>query len=353
MQPNAGRDACGYIKARSLPCSNSKQAGNALDADCTFLSHITPPMQDYEKLGVFYLGRHFDLSSKKATSELLLYPSKHLVTHGLVVGMTGSGKTGLCFDLIEEAAIDGIPAILIDPKGDLSNLLLTFPDLRGEDFVPWINEDDARKQNVSPADYAVQQAEFWRKGLAKWDQDGERIRRLRAAAEFTVYTPGSSAGVPVSIVKSFAAPPPEIMEDMESLRERVTSTVAGLLGLVGIAVDPIKSRESILLANLLQSAWAKGRDLDLAALIQEIQQPSVTRIGVLDIESFYPAKDRFELAMQLNNLLASPGFAAWMEGEALEIGRMLYTGTGKPRVAIFSIAHLGESEIGRASCRER
>src|SRR5688572_8071192 len=197
-----------------------------------FLAHRSAVMQDYEKLGVFYLGRHYDLNKKQATSELLLYPSKHLVTHGLVVGMTGSGKTGLCFDLIEEAAIDGIPAIIIDPKGDLSNLLLTFPDLRAEDFAPWINEDDARKQNVSPADYAAQQAEVWRKGLAKWDQDGERIRRLRAAAEFTVYTPGSSAGVPVSIMKSFAAPPLEIMEDMESLRERVTSTVAGLLGLV-------------------------------------------------------------------------------------------------------------------------
>ncbi len=301
-------------------------------------------MQDYEKLGVFYLGRHYDLKKKKATADLLLYESKHLVTHGLVVGMTGSGKTGLCFDLIEEAAIDGIPAILIDPKGDLANLLLTFPDLRAEDFTPWVNEDDARKQGVPVADLGAQQAELWRKGLAAWDQDGARISRLRAAAEFAVYTPGSNAGLPVSIMKSFGVPPPEIMEDGESLRERVASTVAGLLGLVGVAADPVKSRESILLANVVQTAWGKGRDLDLAALIQEVQQPSVARIGVLDIESFYPAKDRFELAMQLNNLLASPSFAAWMEGEPLDIGRMLYTPTGKPRVAIFSIAHLGDSE---------
>lgn len=301
-------------------------------------------MQDYEKLGVFYLGRHHDLKKKKTKSELVLYESKNLVTHGLVVGMTGSGKTGLCFDIIEEAAIDGIPSIVIDPKGDLGNLLLTFPELRPQDFEPWINEDDARKKGVSVGDFAAQQAALWKKGLAGWDQDGERIRRLRAAADFAIYTPGSSAGLPVSILKSFAVPPPEILEDGELLRERVSSTVTGLLGLVGINADPVKSRESILLANLLQSAWAKGRDLDLAGLIQEVQNPSVQRIGVLDLEAFFPAKDRFELAMQLNNLLASPSFAAWVEGEPLDVGKFLYTSTGKPRVAIFSVAHLGDSE---------
>ncbi len=301
-------------------------------------------MQDYEKLGVFYLGRYYDLNKKKSLPELLLYESKHLVTHGLVVGMTGSGKTGLCFDIIEEAAIDGIPSIVIDPKGDLGNLMLTFPDLRPEDFAPWINEDDAQKQGLSVADFAARQAELWRRGLAIWDQDGERIRRLRAAAEFALYTPGSSAGQQVSILKSFAVPPPEILEDGELLRERVSSTVTGLLGLAGISADPTKSRESILLANVLQSAWGKGRDLDLAGLIQEVQNPSVQRLGVIDVEAFYPAKDRFELAMQLNNILASPGFTAWTQGEALDAGRLLYTEGGKPRVAIFSIAHLGDSE---------
>ena len=305
-----------------------------------------PPaiMQDYEKLGVFYLGRHHNLKKKKTQPELLLYESKNLVTHGLAVGMTGSGKTGLCFNLIEEAAIDGIPSIVIDPKGDLGNLMLTFPELRPQDFAPWINEDDARKQGVSVADFAAQQAGLWKQGLASWDQDGERIRRLRAAADFAIYTPGSSAGLPVSILKSFAVPPPEILEDGELLRERVSSTVTGLLGLVGINADPVKSRESILLSNLLQNAWAGGRDLDLAGLIQEVQNPSVQRVGVLDLEAFFPAKDRFELAMQLNNLLASPSFAAWGQGEPLDIGRFLYTPAGKPRVAIFSVAHLGDSE---------
>jgi hypothetical protein len=301
-------------------------------------------MRDYEKLGVFYLGRYYDLRQRKSLPEPLLYDSRHLVTHGLVVGMTGSGKTGLCFDIIEEAAIDGIPAIVIDPKGDLGNLLLTFPDLQPRDFEPWVNEDDARKSGLSVSDFAAAQADVWRKGLAQWDQDGERIRRLRAAADFALYTPGSGAGMPVSILKSFAAPPPEVMEDGESLRERITSTVTGLLGLAGIDADPVKSRESILLANVIQNAWTSGRDLDLATLIQEVQAPSVQRIGVIDLEAFYPAKDRFELAMQINNLLASPGFANWTRGEPLDIGRFLHTEGGKPRVAIFSIAHLGDSE---------
>lgn len=301
-------------------------------------------MQAYEKLGVFYLGRHYDLQKKQCLADLVLYESKNLVTHGLVVGMTGSGKTGLCFDLIEEAAIDAIPSIVIDPKGDLGNLLLTFPDLRPQDFEPWINEDDAQRKGVPVAQFAAQQAELWRKGLAEWDQDGDRIRRLRDAADFALYTPGSSAGLPVSILNSFAVPPPEILEDGELLRERVNSTVTGLLGLIGMEADPVKSRESIFLANLLQSAWAKGRDLDIAGLIQEVQNPSIQRVGVMDLEAFYPAKDRFELAMQLNNLLASPSFAAWTQGEPLDVGRFLHTAEGKPRVAIFSIAHLGDSE---------
>ncbi|MFL5327422.1 MAG: ATP-binding protein [Gemmataceae bacterium] len=301
-------------------------------------------LPDYEKLGVFYLGRKYDPATKKPTGELILYPSKNLVTHGLVVGMTGSGKTGLCFDIIEEAAIDSIPAILIDPKGDLSNLLLTFPDLKPDEFKPWINADDAAKAGISVDDFAQQQAELWKNGLATWGQDADRIRRLRDAADFAIYTPGSSAGLQVSVLSSFARPPAEILEDSELLRDRVGTTVAGLLQLVGVDADPVKSREAVLLSNLLQTAWTKGRDLDLSELIQEVQKPSIKKIGVLDVDSFFPAKHRFELAMQLNNLLASPGFSAWMEGEPLDVGQLLHTKAGKPRIAIFSIAHLGDSE---------
>ncbi len=301
-------------------------------------------MEDYEKLGVFYLGRPYDMAKKSKKEGLLLYDSKDLVTHGVCVGMTGSGKTGLCISLLEEAALDGVPAIAIDPKGDLPNLLLTFPELRAEDFAPWINEDDARKKGLSPEEYAKQQAELWKNGLAGWGEGGERIRRLRQAADFVIYTPGSSAGIPVSILKSFAAPPAAIVSDAELLGERIGTTATSLLGLMGIEADPIRSREHILISTILDSAWKQGRDLDLASLIQQIQAPPVTKIGVMDIESFYPSKERFGLALSLNNLLAAPGFSAWLEGESLDINSILYTPSGKPRISIFSIAHLSDAE---------
>jgi hypothetical protein len=301
-------------------------------------------MEDYEKLGVFYLGRPYDLGKKSPKEGLILYDSKDLVTHGICVGMTGSGKTGLCIGLLEEAALDGIPAIVIDPKGDMPNLLLTFPDLHTEDFVPWINEDDARKKGLSAEEYARKQAELWKNGLAGWGQTGERISRLRQSADFVIYTPGSSAGLPVSILKSFAAPPAAILDDTELLGDRISSTATSLLGLMGKEADPIRSREHILISTILDSAWKQGRDLDLASLIQHIQTPPVAKIGVMDVESFYPSKERFDLALSLNNLLAAPGFSAWLEGEPLDINGILYTPEGKPRVSIFSIAHLSDAE---------
>ena len=304
----------------------------------------TQTSEGFEKLGVFYLGRPYELATKQAKPGWLLYDSKDLVTHAVCVGMTGSGKTGLCLALLEEAAIDNIPAIIIDPKGDLGNLMLTFPSLKGEDFQPWINEDDARKKGLAPADYAQAQAELWAKGLAGWQQDGARIQRLRDAADVVMYTPGSNAGLPVSILKSFSAPTADVLEDSELLRERISTTVTSLLGLLGIEADPIQSREHILLSTILDQTWRNGQDLDLATLIQAIQSPPVSRIGVMDVDSFFPSKDRFALAMKLNNLLAAPGFQAWLEGEALDMQSIMYTPSGKPRLAIFSIAHLNDAE---------
>jgi hypothetical protein len=301
-------------------------------------------MQDFEKLGVFYLGRLYDVRNRSGLEDLLLYDSRDLVTHAVCIGMTGSGKTGLCLSLIEEAAIDGIPAILIDPKGDIANLLLTFPELRSQDFAPWINEEDALKKGLSPQDYASQQADLWKNGLLKWGQDGERIKRLRESADFVIYTPGSNAGLPISILKSFAAPPIEIREDAELLQERITTTVTSLLGLLGIEADPIRSREHILVSTILADSWQRGEDLDIGRLIQLIQSPPVTRIGMLEVESFYPAKDRFELAMQLNNLLAAPGFSLWLEGDPLNINEFLHSPSGKPKVSIFYIAHLNDAQ---------
>ncbi|HVN39168.1 MAG TPA: DUF87 domain-containing protein [Myxococcota bacterium] len=299
---------------------------------------------DYEKLGVFYLGREFDLAAGRAGEAPLLYDSKDLTTHAVVVGMTGSGKTGLAISLLEEAAIDGIPVVAIDPKGDLPNLLLTFPELRPEDFRPWVDAAGAARAGHTPDEEAKALAAQWRDGLAASGQDGARIARFAGAAERIVWTPGSRAGRPISVLRSFAAPLPALREDDEALRERAQGAISGLLALVGVEADPLRSREHILLTTLLCGAWREGRDMDLGALIQAIQKPGLERVGVLDLETFFPARDRAALATSLNNLLAAPGFAVWSEGPPLDAPTLLFAEGGRPRLSIVSIAHLSESE---------
>ena len=300
-------------------------------------------MQDFEKLGLFYLGREFDVAAGKRLDAPVLYDSRDLVTHAVCAGMTGSGKTGLCISLIEEAAIDGVPVIAIDPKGDLGNLLLTFPSLAAGDFRPWIDEDEARRAGVSADAFAAQQAVMWQKGLADWGEDGARIERLRKAADFAIYTPGSRSGLPVSLLQSFAAPAAAVRDDAELLGERAASTATSLLSLAGVDAPP-RSREHTLVTNILTSAWKGGGDLDLAALIQQIQAPPFQKVGVVDLEAFFPQKERFDLSMRFNAVLAAPGFEQWFEGEPLDPAKLLYTSDGRPRVAVFSISHLGDAE---------
>src|ERR1044071_4947471 len=286
---------------------------------------------DFEKLGVFYLGREYDPATSTLKDDLVLYDSKDLTTHAVCVGMTGSGKTGLCLSLLEEAALDGVPATCIDPKGDLGNLMLTFPNLSAAEFEPWVDAGDAAPKGMSVADFAAQTAETWKKGLAEWNQPPERIARLRAAADVAIYTPGSDAGIPLSVLRSFAPPSPELLADAGALRDRVGAVVSGLLSLLRIEADPIGSREHILLANILEGAWRSGLNLDMTGLIQAVQKPAFDKLGAFDLETFFPAKDRLKLAMQLNNLIASPGFATWMSGEPLDAQRLLVTPEGKPR----------------------
>lgn len=301
-------------------------------------------MQDFEKMGLFYLGKQVEVPSGKLTEELLLYPSKDLTTHAVILGMTGSGKTGLGIDILEEAAIDKIPAIIVDPKGDLGNLLLTFPRLSAEDFLPWIDEGEAERKGEPLAQYAEQVAASWKKGLAEWGEGPDRLSRLRDSAEITLYTPASRAGIPLSILSSFAAPSKEITLDPGAMRDRVLSLTSSLLGLIGVQADPIKSREHILIATIIDQAWSEGKSLDIAGLIQQVQKPPFQKVGVLDLETFFPSKERVALSVSLNNLLASPGFQAWMEGETLDINTLLHTPEGKPRLAILSIAHLSDTE---------
>jgi hypothetical protein len=297
----------------------------------------------FEKLGLFYLGRRHDPATGQTVDEPVLYDSRDLVTHAVCVGMTGSGKTGPCLGLMEEAAIDGVPVIAIDPKGDLGNLLLTFPRLSPEEFRPWVNEDDARRAGVSADAFAAEQAKTWAAGLQSWGQDAARVQRLRDAAEFAIFTPGSRAGRPVSILSSFSAPAPAEREDAELLAERASGTATSALVLAGVDAPP-RSREHSLVAALLSHAWRNGVDLDLAALIRQVQTPPFDKVGVVDLESFFPSKDRFELAMQLNGVLAAPGFETWLEGEPLDPQSLFYSPAGKPRVSIFSVAHLGDAE---------
>lgn len=303
---------------------------------------LTP--DQYEKLGAFYLGRGYDLETKQLQDDLVMYDSKDLVTHGVVLGMTGSGKTGLCLALLEEAAMDGVPVIAVDPKGDIGNALLTFPNLSATEFQPWVNADDARRKGVSVEEYAGAQAGLWKKGLAEWGQGPERIQKLRETVDMAIYTPGSSAGLQVSILSSLTCPPPAVLDDAELLADRVESTVSSMLGLMGVDADPVQSHEHILLSNIVAHCWKKGQNLTLENLVRHIQQPPVRKIGVVDVDTFCPETKRTALAMKLNNLVASPGFATWLEGEPLDIQRMYYTEEGKPRITIFNIAHLSDTE---------
>ncbi len=299
---------------------------------------------DYEKLGVFYLGREFDPGAGALKDDLVLYDAKDLTTHAVCVGMTGSGKTGLCLSLLEEAAIDGVPAICIDPKGDLGNLLLAFPGLAPADFQPWVDPADAQRKGLSVEELAAKTADTWRKGLAEWQQPVERVARYRDAVDVAIYTPGAETGLPLSVLRSFSPPPAELLADAAATRDRVGAVVSGLLSLLGRDADPIQSRDHILLANILESSWRAGAALDMTGLIHAVQKPPFDKVGAFDLETFFPAKDRLGLAMAINNLLASPGFATWMKGEPLDAQRLLYTADGKPRLSIISIGHLSDPE---------
>lgn len=293
----------------------------------------------------YYLGRQVDPTQGRVTDQPLFYDQNDLTTHAVVVGMTGSGKTGLCLDLLEEAALQNIPALMIDPKGDITNALLHFPALAPADFQPWINADDAQRAGKSVAQAAADTAALWKNGLAEWGIESERIQALTDSVHFAIYTPGSDAGIPISILSSFARPPIPWQGNQELLRERISSTVTAVLGLVGLTnLDPVRSREHILLANIFEYAWSNGQDLTLDELIMQTQTPPFPKLGVFDVNRFFPEKDRFDLAISLNNILAAPAFQTWIQGVALDIQSLLYTPEGQARHSIFYIAHLNDEE---------
>ena len=297
-----------------------------------------------ERLASFYLGQEYALAKGEFLEPRVHYDARDLTTHAVCLGMTGSGKTGLGVILLEEAALDGVPSLVIDPKGDMTNLLLTFPDLLPEDFRPWVNPDDARRKDLDLDSYAARMADMWRTGLEGTGQGPDRIRRLKESAEFAVFTPGSSAGRQVSILDTLRAPDLSWDTDSELLRDKIESIVSALLGLIDVEADPVRSREHILLSNIFEHAWRAGEDLDLAQLILRVQKPPMSQLGVFPVNTFYPEKDRMGLAMLLNGLMASPAFADWIQGQPMEIDRLLFGPTGKPRVSVLYIAHLSDAE---------
>jgi len=298
----------------------------------------------YEKLGLFYLGKEMDPKSFQVTENLFLYKSKDFTTHAAIIGMTGSGKTGLGISIIEEATIDRIPSIIIDPKGDMGNLLLAFPDLKPEDFQKWIDPTEAENKGIDPAVYAANTAKNWEEGLRSFSQGKERIALYKNSADFSIYTPGSSAGIPMSVLSSFDVPSQDVLDDPDTFSSIVNSTVMGILSLINIKADVLTSKEYILLAAIFTHFWKNNRNLSLEEIIGYITNPPFEKIGVLSLNHFYPQKERFELAMLLNNILSSPGFSMWLEGERLDIQNLLYNKEGNPKVSILSIAHLDNNQ---------
>jgi Helicase HerA, central domain len=290
------------------------------------------------------LGTRIDPATGEPGTEALTLDSADLTTHGVIVGMTGSGKTGLAIVMLEEALSAGIPALILDPKGDMANLLLTFPDLSPQSFRPWVSEEDARREGVTLDELAAKTATTWREGLEAQGYGSERIRALRDAADFAVFTPGSEAGIPLNVIGSLKAPELAWETEAETMRDEIEGTVTSLLGLIGIKADPLSSREFVLMSNLIENAWRSGQHLDLSTLIGQVQTPPLRKLGVFDLDTFFPPKERMELALKLNSLVASPAFAAWGEGQPLDPETLLRTHESKPRAAIVYLAHLSEDE---------
>jgi len=294
---------------------------------------------DYEKLKLFYIGK------EKIDGQItpLIYQNKDLLTHAAIIGMTGSGKTGLGITLLEEATIDAIPSIIIDPKGDMTNLLLNFPELNPSDFEPWLDDSEVSNSGGTKEELAIKVSNSYKEGIQRDFQDLSRVKKLKDSADFTIYTPGSSAGIQVSILSSFKAPTIEILEDMELFSNIINSTVHSILSLIDNKSDET-SKESILLASIFTSYFKQQRDLTLEELITLIVTPPFSKIGVFDLETFFPQSDRLKFALKINTIIASPSFSTWLEGESLDISKMLYSQSGKAKVNIFSIAHLNDSQ---------
>ncbi|WP_172201018.1 ATP-binding protein [Campylobacter sp. RM16188] len=285
-----------------------------------------------ENLKLFYVG----LKDK----EPFLYKNKDLTTHAAIIGMTGSGKTGLGITILEEACIDNIPSIIIDPKGDMTNLALAFEEMRSEDFLPYIEESEAQNKGLSVEEFAQNESQTWKKGIENSFQSLERVKTFKDSVELKIYTPKSSAGVGVALLGDFACP---YMDNEEEFSEYVSSLASSILSLIGVDND-VNSKEHLLISNIFTHKFKENSDVTLEELIGFIATPPFAKIGVFDVEKFYSSSERMKLAIKINTLLASPDFKAWLNGERLDIGKMLFDKNGKARCNVFTISHLKDSE---------
>ncbi len=290
-----------------------------------------------------YIGKEFDPRGGPLGARVELDPSD-LVTHGLIVGMTGSGKTGMGIAMIEELLLQGVPVLAIDPKGDLADLLLLFQNLDAPSFAPWIDPDAARREGKDLQRAAVEAAEQWKNGLAEWGLGTTEMAELALAREAVVFTPGSEAGIPLNILQSLDPPTVPFASAEEDLRDEIAGFVSGLLALVKIDADPLRSSEFILLSQLIETAWRAGQAMSLESLIPAVADPPFDKMGALPLETVYPRKERQRLMMALNNLLAAPAFAAWRVGEPLDVDRLFRAADGRPRLSIVYTAHLSDEE---------
>jgi hypothetical protein len=289
------------------------------------------------KKGQLYIGRQSE------TDEPVLLKASALTTHGVIFGMTGSGKTGLGVNMLEEALLSGIPTLILDPKGDMGNIMLNYPDNTPDDLAPWMDAAKARRKGKTVADLAIKEATERQADLAGHGLTPERIRRLRDNTEFKIYTPGSSIGVGMNVLGSLQAPDLDWADSAEIIRDEIEGLVSSILVLAGINSDPVSGPEHILISMIIETWWRQGKDLDLATLVGQIPKPPFRKLGVFDLEMFFNEKQRMKLALQLNTLLASPSMASWLEGEPLDIESLIGQ-SDKTRCSIIYMAHLSETE---------
>jgi hypothetical protein len=281
-----------------------------------------------------YLGTNLDGGGR------VVLDADHLTTHAVCVGMTGSGKTGLGIVALEELARRGTPLLVVDLKGDMVDLLLTFPGLDGPSFAPWVPVEEVGERDRVAV--AAEVAARWQAGLETAGLGGEDIAAVRSGVEWRLVTPGASAS-PLDILPSLAAPAAGVDLSGDAVRDRVDGVVSGLLSLVGRGGDPLTDRDHVLLASVVLDAWKRGSDLDLEALVRTVADPPFDALGALPLESFYGRDDRMKLVMALNTLLASPAFGVWTRGTPLTMEALLGA-PGAPRATILSVAHLDERQ---------